>query len=113
MDVIKSRRGNDMVVNEGYIFSRDKPNKNGTVAFKCTIKSCSSRGVATGDMVNFQQSGEHNHPPDYSKIEIMKRKNELKTKVKEQPTTSLKRLYNEAFADVQENDDFSNVPSFN
>ena len=30
MELVKSRRGNDMVVLNGYIFSKEKANKNGT-----------------------------------------------------------------------------------
>ena len=111
MEVIKSRRGNPCIAKDGHIWCKDKINKNGTIAFRCVVKTCSSRGVAGKALEYFEESSqEHNHPADQSKIEVMKRRNTLKSAVLEQPTVPIKRLYNEVFADVEDGDSMVNVP---
>ena len=110
MEVVHSRNGKPLISKNGYVWCRDKTNKNGTIAFRCVVKTCSSRGLASEALDDFDERQPHNHPPDQSKVEIRKRRNTLKIAVLEQPTAPMKRLYNQAFADVEDDDNVVNVP---
>ena len=106
MEIVKSAKGNNMVALNGFLFCKDKQNKNGTFAYKCTDNSCPSRGVLSEDLGNFQLSKPHDHLPDEGKILVLKRRAALKEKVLSQPTKPLKRLYVETFGDIEDSDNF-------
>ena len=111
MEFIPSQRGGKLLALDGYILRVDKKLKNGCTSYKC--QTCPSRGVLNAEETTFTPGPvQHNHAPDFGRIDILRRRAELKKNVLEQPTTSMKRLYQDAFADVQDDDGMVSVPPF-
>lgn len=110
MEFISNPRGCDYVALDGFIYSKDKTNKNGSIAYRCMSRSCNSRAVLCSEA--FTVKSFHDHLPDQFKIDMLKKRLTLKKIVKEQPTKPIKRLYTETFCDVPDCDQYSTMPAF-
>ena len=103
VELVRSSNYKPLTTKSGYQWFKDKSDKNGIIAFHCVVKMCSSRGVASEALDYFDERQPHNPSADLSKIEVRERRNILKTAVRlGQLIAPLKRLYNQAFADVQD-----------
>ena len=76
MEIVQSARGGNLVSLEGFLFCKDKVYKNGTFAYRCVVKTCKARGLLSKDMTEFDGQNIHDHLPDFTKIEVLKRKHE-------------------------------------
>lgn len=114
MEYIESSRGHRLLVHEGYIYGKDRANKNGSIAYKCRDRTCKGRAVVSmvDNVERCEVKQDHTHPPNNQEIEVTKRKNQLKKDVLERPTSPMKRLYVDAFGDVEDGDHTVGLPAF-
>ena len=80
MECIASSRGHRLIVHEGYIYSNDRTNKNGSIAYKCRDRNRKRRAVVSmvDNVERCEVKQDHIHPPNNHEIEVTKRKNQVK-----------------------------------
>lgn len=74
MEIIKTQKGRDLLVLEGYCFLREKTGVNGKVIWKCSeykVSKCMARCHTVAGAV-VKRTAAHNHIPDAAKIEARK-----------------------------------------
>lgn len=74
MDIVKSNRGKDKVVKNGYIYRRDK-NSGKFVSWRCEVPKCLGRlktHLSYESEAECWETGTHFHDPDQTKIELAK-----------------------------------------
>lgn len=78
MQFLTSERGNNKLVHEGYIYTRQKTLSNQAIAWTCELKpNCKSR-VSTLDNSIMKGPTEHSHTPDPSRIQYCIARSEMK-----------------------------------
>ena len=82
MELIKSRKGSDMINHEGFLYRRDKTKLN-TINWRCAKAGCKGR-LTTNLLYRQQQqppvsSGVHMHPPNPVEVAIRRVQNTVKT----------------------------------
>ena len=103
-EYIQSRKGSSLILFENYLFKKDKVYANGTVAYVCRSSACKVRGTLSDN--NFTIKSAHDHVDEEVVAEVMRTKAQAVKSAIDQPTTSMKRLHANAFANVvgEEND---------
>jgi hypothetical protein len=71
MDIIKSQKGKQQLLYEGYRYRRDKVNQDGSSSWRCVKRECAGRLKKKTDGT-LQTSTEHMHAPDTAKNESEK-----------------------------------------
>ena len=71
MDIIKSQKGKQQLLYEGYRYRRDKVNQDGSSSWRCVKRECAGRLKKKTDGT-LQTTTEHMHAPDTAKNESEK-----------------------------------------
>ena len=110
MEFIRSNRGGDILCLDGYQY-RINYVRNGKRYWKC--KNCKCSAVTEEGML-IKNNGEHTHTPENTKIEIKKAVSVAKEAAMAHPFQGMKRVYREAFADVDVTNEavMDDLPSF-
>ena len=98
-EFVEGRKGSQLIYFETYLFRREKQYINGDVTYSCRTSNCKVRGNLRNNS-NFLLTSDrqHSHLNDIATVEVMKRKKDAIDSAMSRPTTSMKRLYTEAFA---------------
>jgi hypothetical protein len=94
LDFIKSEKGQDLLVDHGFIYRHRKTNENsGKIIWRCiegdTDKKCHGGCHTVGDHIT--QRKDHNHAPDPAKVEARRAMNQVKDRAlsSQEPTTNV------------------------
>lgn len=71
MDIIKSQKGKEQMLYEGYRYRRDKLNQDGSSSWRCVKRECAGRLKKHTDGT-IRKSTEHTHAPDTARNETEK-----------------------------------------
>lgn len=80
MELIKSKRGGDKLLYEGYAYTRKRTTKS-SIRWECSkrhTEGCKGIIITNLDISEITSSSEHSHPSDPLAIKAMKVRQELK-----------------------------------
>ena len=113
MEIIKSVRGGDIFCYEGYQLHVNYK-RIGKVYWRCRHINCKFTVITEEDAV-VSQKGTHCHPTEVNKITIKRALSDAKVVAVNTPFVPIKRVYNEAFREVDMLDEtiMDELPSLN
>ena len=99
---IKTGRGGEKLLLDGYLHRLDRANKNGTVAWKCDAATrCSGRVLTSSEQVVVRKSA-HSHLPNPEKAKCAEAKEAMRKSALSQPATPTIQIIADACEDVPE-----------
>ncbi|KAL3700756.1 hypothetical protein R1sor_018778 [Riccia sorocarpa] len=101
---LKSRKGNEQIAVNGYIFERESVQPNGRIYWRCVEVKKGCKGRAIQDELGIRAGRkEHDHPPRTTDVEVRKVLTEIKTQAAIQQTQSPRSIVANAVSGTSSN----------